>query len=725
MKRIFLDWKRACLESAGEFLFQRYAARGSVNLAAVTVVLPGSRAGRRLLEILVARAEAEQITLVPPSIITVAGLAEQLVKGRRPVAGKLTRLLAWSDILRSATKESLEPILPKPPASGDLMAWWGIAELLERLNGELAMESLGFGDVVGATADPRWPILADLQEAYWACLEGLALEDPHQQRLQAVAEGRISRSREIVLIATADLNGATRQLLEAVSERVSILIHAPTELQDHFDAWGCIVPEAWQQATIDIPESHLVMADGPRDQVARLLELLSSSKSGPDQITIGVLDSTLLPLLEQKLARWELPCRSAVGRPLSASGPLRFLAALAHYLESRRFQNLAALLRHPDLESWLMERALGQKGKPPSISFPGAWIRELDAYQNEHLPAELGDWLGREQHSLRLRWAVKELDRLCAPLQGTERAVSVWSEPILKVLSEIYGQRFCDPQKPEQRQLLECCERLRDTLQSLHSIDPRLSPSTSAATALRLVARLLAKSTVPQQLESSAIELLGWLELHLDDAPTLVILSCNEAFLPGSVSSDPFLPNRLRRRLGLVDNARRYARDAYALSAILASRPEVRLICGRRTSAGDPLLPSRLLFAADPKSIALRVARCTAPATDHTSRRWTRLEPGSSPSRFPIPNLGTPPKPLTSMRVTAFRDYLACPYRFYLRHILALETLDDSAEELDPGVFGTLAHEVLNDFGKSELSAATEAGPIRALLDKRLDSQVA
>ena len=89
------------------------------------------------------------------------------------------------------------------------------------------------------------------------------------------------------------------------------------------------------------------------------------------------------------------------------------------------------------------------------------------------------------------------------------------------------------------------------------------------------------------------IELLGWLELPLDRAPALVATSFNEGCVPTSVNSDLFLPNALRQQLGLLDNRRRYARDAYALSVLLASRQELTLDCrpavgGRRSADSQP-----------------------------------------------------------------------------------------------------------------------------------------
>ncbi len=103
--------------------------------------------------------------------------------------------------------------------------------------------------------------------------------------------------------------------------------------------------------------------------------------------------------------------------------------------------------------------------------------------------------------------------------------------------------------------------------------------------------------------------MLGWLELPLDDSPVLVLTGFNEGKIPESINADAFMPNSLRTRLELTDNRRRYARDAYALTSVMHSRRRVILIAGRMDVKGNPVAPSRLWFAADPKSLTERVRR--------------------------------------------------------------------------------------------------------------------
>ena len=53
----------------------------------------------------------------------------------------------------------------------------------------------------------------------------------------------------------------------------------------------------------------------------------------------------------------------------------------------------------------------------------------------------------------------------------------------------------------------------------------------------------------------------------------------------------------------------------------------------------------------------------------------------------------------TALRVTDFGALLSDPYRFVLERVYCLDSIDDTARELDPMGFGNLAHEVLHRFG--------------------------
>jgi hypothetical protein len=687
----FLGWNRPSLAAAADYLLERFGAAGTLDLEDVIVVVPGGRAGRRLLEILVERADELSRALSPPRIVTIGRLPERLYTAARPFADELTQQLAWIEAIEQTDPERLARLIPALPAKDDLPVWLALGEMLGRLHRELAAEAMDFPVVAACGSgiedfheEERWEALAEVQRRYLATLDDLELWDLQTARLFAIRQGECRSDATIVLVGTVDMNRAMRQMLDQVAERVTALVFAPQELASRFDALGCLLPEAWQDVEIAVPTDRIEVVDDPADQAAAVVRAVASldGQYRAEQITIGVPDVRIVPHVEQHLAQCDIPARYGVGRPVQQSAPYRLLAMVADYLENDRFRAFAALVRHPAVEQWLLARDIR-----------GDWLGEMDDYHAEHLPYRLGEpWMGKtgDCRNKTLRQVHEAIGRLLEGLGGRPQPLPNWGEPLVALLIDVFGREPLDPANRTDRPILAACEAVHGVLAGYRAVPERLCPSVTGADAVRLILRQI-------------------------------------AIVPASLGADLFLPNQLRRALGIEDNDRRWARDAYALTMLAASRRELRLVAGRRTTEGDPLVPSRLLFATDRETAARRALRffhdeqtpiqpVTMPGT---------LQPGREQSKLDVPRPQPLAEPVTSMRVTEFRDYLACPYRYYLRHRLGLSSPDDAAEELEPGAFGSLAHAVLAEFGVSPLAGSTDAKEIRDCLDGLLDRCVA
>jgi hypothetical protein len=76
---------------------------------------------------------------------------------------------------------------------------------------------------------------------------------------------------------------------------------------------------------------------------------------------------------------------------------------------------------------------------------------------------------------------------------------------------------------------------------------------------------------------------------------------------------------------------------------------------------------------------------------------------------------------IAQLSVTDFKDYLECPYRFYLKRVLKLKSVVRDLEEMDPLAFGTLLHEVLGQFGHSPVRDSSDANEIEGWLLEALE----
>ncbi len=254
-------------------------------------------------------------------------------------------------------------------------------------------------------------------------------------------------------------------------------------------------------------------------------------------------------------------------------------------------------------------------------------------------------------------------------------------------------------------------------------------PALDLGRALALIGSALEGERVTAESGDGAIELLGWLEIGLDDAPVVAVLGMNQGTIPARVIGDPFLPDRLRAHLGVGDGRQRHARDAFLLAGLVASRERLILLASRQSADGEPLAPSPLLLAARGVELANRVERFyRAPAARDPEGGAAAV----GARDFAVPNtrgFAVPPpdpleRPIDRLRATAFRDYLRCPYRFYLRHVLGLEPVTDLPRELDARSFGGLAHEVVRRFAFSASAQSSDRAQVIGELQRSLGAVV-
>jgi RecB family exonuclease len=138
----------------------------------------------------------------------------------------------------------------------------------------------------------------------------------------------------------------------------------------------------------------------------------------------------------------------------------------------------------------------------------------------------------------------------------------------------------------------------------------------------------------------------------------------------------------------------------YKFHLLLNSNPNLVCFAARENMKGEQL---RLLpmFLPGETSKLLNMLERFYSATgesnaDHAnSNSQDSAFKGTVFNEIPPPNLEK--LPINSFGVTALREYVRCPYRFYLKYILKLENIETNPRELDARRYGTLVHEILKE----------------------------
>ncbi len=722
--RYWLDWNKPALPGAVDWLVERYRKVRNWDLSRVIIVTPGARSRGRLLELMVERSEIERMNFSPPDFTPLGQLPERLYPAQHEFAGDIAQLIAWSRALQSIDGEQLRILVKNVPSADQLANWLPLARLLKSLHIDLSSEGLAFGDVARAAnimyvarrERDRWELLEQIQRVYYDQLKAVGLWDLQAARITAVRKRECHSAKDIVLMGMADMSQIFRQMLEQIGERVSALVFASDSVREGFDELGCLRSEFWSDYPVAVRDEHLCIVDRPADQASAVIDAIErlGGQLPASQIAIGVPDRSVVSHVRRTLELAGLTSRDAAGKLLDQTLPIRLVTAVADYLRHQRFAPYCRLIRHPDLFDLVSSR-IGHHD----------WLEDVDAYQNEFIPGEFllraGFHLAQEPKLTHVHRIVQEL---LEPLSGHTRPMGEWVEAWMGLLLQVYGQREIGSIEAN-REILASCQALQAALRPLVDLPAEWSFDGSAVEALETILHHVGHESVAEPPTADAIELLGWLDLPLDDAAATIVTGMNDGVVPSTESGHLFLPNTLREKLEIQDNARRYARDAYALSLLAHSPRRLVLISGRHGIDGDPLLPSRLLFAVDDGRMARRANDFFRHAGDVYPRIWlaSALDVPAA-QQFSIPEPRTEGLKLSSLGVTNFKQYLQCPYRFYLGRVLKLEEFSDDLAELPAFAFGHLLHRVVEAFGKDPLKDSTDAEAIRQFFRRQLEREM-
>ena len=738
LSRVFLDWSQPFLPSLAVWLLAGAPRIPAPDLSNTVVVLPTAAAGRSLREHL-ARLTLESAMLLP-HIITPDVILTWASAAADSVAGRGEEIAAWASVLTSLKLEQWRALFPVDPVAQDIRWATGAAADLLKLRRTLEEGGRNLAQAAAALgpAHPeaaRWSSLAKLEAMAVTRLEVGGWQDPITVRLAAARAPVLPEGvTRVVVAGVPDSIHLVRLALEKIAEtpsfNLTIVIHAPESAGASFDAWGRPNPEVWTRQEIKLPKGNdsVTLTTRPEDAAGILLEALTNPKTR-DTTVIGTADPEVSAPLRRRAAAAKIEVYDPDGLPLLEHEISWLLQSLTQLLRTGSWAAASQLLRVPDVLA-----AACRRGHLQSLE---AW----DDFQSERLPQNLSQAAPLARHWSEARhgdnpteaspadhWRHPDLPGMLEWFQRTLTALKNAPLPtaVATFLETLYrGRKFATP--ADRQRFTHALAAWQEALESVERGAAAFLPGLSPADRLELAGSMVRDNRLYAPHPENAYALHGWLELPWQDAPHIIIAGMNEGMVPDSVQGDAWLPDSVRALLDLKTNETRLARDSYLLTAMIAGRRghgSIRLLAGRMTSAGDPLKPSRLLLrcsAVDLPSRALRLfpreitTESDRPPSPPWHRAWTL--------KLPMPRPDA--KVFQRLSVTAFGDYLKCPFRFYLKHGLKMEGVDASITELEANTVGNIFHNTMEAFHKTAQRDSSDAAEIARILHAEFDNTIA
>ncbi len=648
VKRVFLGWDQPFLRAAVAWLLGQRD-----ELATALLVVPTAQSGARLREALAEAAGA----VLSPRVVTPGSL----LKSRdAEVAADWVEQLAWVEVLENVSDwESYDALFPKSPvADGDWAS--SLAKEMLQLRRFLQENAHSIGSAARRLNET-------LEAERWEALS--RLEEQVERKLSEW--GKLSRTKllskrldlptsyeQIILVGVTEMMPSVERRLLDYNHQLIALIGAPEEEKEHFTPLG--FPElSWLECRPPQPHSLQVLAD-PRQQAAQALQQVSEAKTNSNHLALGSADAEVGNELARLFSENGWPAFHPAAEVMAGS-LLGWFRTWMKWLMHPNLANASSLLGFAETEA-----LIGNKR------------------------AEKAEQLAK----LRDRWMVLHLEDL-------QRKTRVDHEVIEAIaILENWRQRLLGKNFAEE--LVELLDKLGTSEQVLAMKNWLVEAQEMMARVKRepmfWLELMLLEMPKPKPVPpvDRVLDVQGWLELFYEPGNHLVICGMNEGKVPGRSGGEPWLNEAIRGHLGLIKNDRRVARDTFLYHAILAARQRdgrVDVLCGKTGATGDPLLPSRLLLNVEPGELPQRVLHL-----------FREIEPTDA-ALYWQKDFSWKPRPLDPperLNVTSLRDYLACPYRYYLRHVLGMNAPEANRMEWNARDIGVVMHQVLENWGGND-----------------------
>ena len=219
----------------------------------------------------------------------------------------------------------------------------------------------------------------------------------------------------------------------------------------------------------------------------------------------------------------------------------------------------------------------------------------------------------------------------------------------------------------------------------------------SRSTVFYMIDRLTSSSIVPFTGEPlQGLQIMGLLETRSLDFENVVILSMNERIFPRRRGINSFIPNYMRRALGMSTIEQQEAIVSYNFYRLLNRSRRVTLIYDSSAKDMGSTEPSRFItqlekiYGVEMEYVEMSPSIDTsssieiqAPALGNDvlrSRYTSAIEEGGK-----------------YLSASAINKYIGCPLKFYFVYIQGMSDDSDMSDFMDYSTFGTIVHDTLSD----------------------------
>ncbi len=728
MSRVFLDWCEPILKSASHYIVQKYKNNDILDLREVSIVTAGSKPQKRLVELLLLECERENISFIPPRSVTPKSLIFELITSSKKLLTEFQSFLFFIKALQNKKELVEKEFLKKDYQKSNLSSYISLSRTIYSLYEEISVANISFEDISKKAIEldifndgARWEFLQEIYEEYKNLLKEYNASDIFIERQDFLKfPNNIDDTKDLIFVNVPYLNPIFRDILNNIECRKTFLIFAPENKKEYFDELGTLNFPKWLKESVDIDDDNIFIANNAvslGNIVKDTLIDLSKNYSAKD-IIVAVTDDSLILPIKKEVLKSGINIVSVREKKLSSSSLYKFIDLLKNYVDVPTYENFSNLVRHSDILDYLIL-------KDDTLT-TDIILSSLDEYAILHFPYYFKkELIIKNESNVKDKNTIENIKKIFNIIEqffkmnDNEASIGIFLDFILNIIVEIYQNLELSKSNNEDKVLIEVFESYRKIIISLSEKIEGFEINFSFSQVLSLLNSLVLDINIGAISYDETVEIQGWLEVQNDDSSVAILLGLSEGKWPESISQDEFLPNSLRKILGLMDNDKRYVRDLFMLKSIIASRDKVYFVPLKTNLDSSENLMSKLLLTSDSKTNAKRILKFY----DAENYFDEDIENKNNDISFLLEPKITSYN-LERISVSQFKQYHACPYRYYLKYILKLDSIDSLQNELDPLAYGNLFHELFYRFGISKIKDSEDKNEIDNFLLKELSKYI-
>lgn len=246
---------------------------------------------------------------------------------------------------------------------------------------------------------------------------------------------------------------------------------------------------------------------------------------------------------------------------------------------------------------------------------------------------------------------------------------------------------------------LSAIDYFRSELQKIATLVEKHKIGMSDKTFMQLFERIFASRAIAMNGNPlKGLQILGVLETRALDFDNVIILSMNEGIFPKRQYAKTMIPNNLRHGYGLPDFENLERTYAYCFYRLIARAKNVSVFYDARTDGKGNGERSRyieqikhLIPGLNVIEHKLSVSSVKSPTRqfiiekdDNVMRELAELRPGG---KF-------------KLSAAALKEYLICPFAFYLKYVRNLRGNDEIVNYFTEADYGTMTHNTIEELFK-------------------------